>query len=123
MIRGIFTDREARVPLVVRGRNSKEQGVSAILDTGFSGFLTLPAVVIEELELTWSCRAEGLLGDGTRQVFDLYEGTVLWDDEPREVEIALSSSEPLLGTAMIYSHAVHFHAVEDGLVTIEAIQP
>ena len=36
VIRGIFNDREARVPLVVRGQNSKEQGVAAILDTGFS---------------------------------------------------------------------------------------
>lgn len=122
MIRGIFNDREARVPLVVRGQNSKEQGVAAILDTGFSGFLTLPAAVIEELELPWSCRAEGLLGDGTRQVFDLYEGAVHWDDKLREVEVALSASEPLLGIAMIYSHEVHFQAIEDGLVTLEAIQ-
>lgn len=121
MMLGVFNDREARVPLVVRGQSSREQGVAAILDTGFSGFLTLPASVIEALELTWSCRAEGLVGDGTRQIFDLYEGIVVWDDEPREVEIALSQSEPLLGIGMIYSHDVRFQTIEGGLVTIEAI--
>ena len=43
MIAGVFSDHEARVPLVVLGPNGKEQGIAAILDTGFSGFLTLPA--------------------------------------------------------------------------------
>lgn len=123
MIRGVFNDREARVPLVVRGKNAKELGVAAILDTGFSGFLTLPPTVIAELELVWISRVEGLVGDGTHQVFDLYEGVVIWDDDPCEVEIAVSQTEPLLGMGMIYGHDLRIQAIEDGLVTIEAMRP
>jgi len=51
MITGVFNEREARVPLTVRGPNGQSQGVAAIIDTGFSGHLTLPLAIIEALGL------------------------------------------------------------------------
>ncbi len=120
MIAGIFNDREARVLLVVLGSNGAEQGVAAILDTGFSGFLTLPASVIEALELPWLGRGQALVGDGSHQAFDLYAATIVWDDVPRPVQVASTETEPLLGIDMLYGHELRIQVVEDGAVTIEA---
>ena len=121
MISGVFSDREARLPLVVQGPNGEEQGVAAILDTGFSGFLTLPASVIEALGLPWLGRGQALVGDGSHQAFDLYAATVLWDDSPRTVQVASTETEPLLGIDMIYGHEVRIQIVEDGAVAIEKL--
>ncbi len=121
MIAGIFNDREARIPLVVRGPKGAEQGVAAILDTGFSGFLTLPTSVIEALELPWLGRGQALVGDGSHQAFDLHAATIVWDDVPRRVQVASTETEPLLGIDMIYGHEIRIQVIEDGAVAIEAL--
>ena len=122
MIAGVFSDREARVPLVVVGPSGQEQGVAAIVDTGFSGYLTLPVSVIEALELPWLGRGRALVGDGSRQAFDLYAATVVWDDEPLPVQVASTETEPLLGIGMMYGHELRIQVVEDGAVSIEALE-
>ncbi len=121
MIAGVFSDHVARVPLLVLGPDGKEQGVAAILDTGFSGFLTLPASVVEALELPWLGRGQALVGDGSHQAFDLYAASILWDDVPRAIQVASAETEPLRGIDMIYGHELRIQVVEDGAVAIEAL--
>jgi len=119
VIRGVFNDSEARVPLVVRGLDGREQGVAAVLDTGFTGFLTLPFSVVEDLDLMWRGRSQAVVGDGTLHVFDVFYAVVLWGDEERLVEVAATETEPLLGVAMLYDHELSIRFVEDGMVTID----
>ncbi len=121
MIAGVFNDREARIPLMVLGPNGEEQGVAAILDTGFSGFLTLPTSVIEALDLSWLGRGQALVGDGSHQAFDLYAATIVWDDVPRPIQVASTETEPLLGVGLLYGHELRIQVVEDGAVAIEAL--
>jgi clan AA aspartic protease len=121
MIVGVFSDREARVPLIVRGSNGREQGVAAIIDTGFSGYLTLPRSVVEALDLEWLGQGEALIGDGTHQVFDLYEAVLILEDESLSVEIAGTETEPLMGMSLIYGHDLRIKAIEGGTVTIEKL--
>jgi hypothetical protein len=45
MISGyVNTDREAIIQLVVLGENKQNKGIKAVVDTGYTGFLTLPSV-------------------------------------------------------------------------------
>ena len=122
MITGVFSDYEARVSLVVLGPNGEEQGVAAIIDTGFSGFLSLPASVIEALALPWLGRGQALVGDGSHQAFDLYRAMVVWDDEPRPVQVASTETEPLLGVSMLYGHDLRIQFIEGGPVAVEALE-
>ncbi len=121
MIAGVFNDREARVILSVRGPGGEEQGVAPIIDTGFSGYLTLPAAVVEALDLDQLGQGEALVGDGTIQVFELYEAIIIWDDEAIVVEVATAETEPLVGMSLIYGHDLRIEAIEDGAVTIEKL--
>ena len=41
------------------------QLIDAVVDTGFSGFLTLPSETISALDLQWQGRDIATLGDGT----------------------------------------------------------
>jgi predicted aspartyl protease len=67
---------EAILPVVVKN-GTKTQLADAVIDTGFSGFLTLPPRIIAALDLTWKGRDVATLGDGTSCVFDVYIAEVI----------------------------------------------
>ena len=54
-------------------------------------------------------------------LFDFYTATVIWDWQYREVDIATSETEPLLGMAMLYVYRLQVDNVEGGIVEIKAL--
>jgi clan AA aspartic protease len=92
-----------------------------VIDTGFTGFLSLPSISIAELELTWSYRDRGTLGDGSETLFDVYNASVIWDGNLREIEINSADTEPLLGMGMLRGYRLQVDTIPDGLVTIQAL--
>jgi predicted aspartyl protease len=70
MMHGIVDSNcEAMLRLVVGNTNSKREVIDAVIDTGFTGFLTLPLSVITSLDLRLYSREEGTLGDGSTCIF------------------------------------------------------
>ena len=51
---------EATLQLTVLGAGDKKCAITGVVDTGFSGDLTLPMDVVESLELDWVCRDVGV---------------------------------------------------------------
>jgi clan AA aspartic protease len=95
--------------------------VDTVIDTGFTGFLSLPTATIAALDLPWSASDIVTLGDGSETLFDLYIATVIWDGEYREIYIAESETEPLLGMAMLYGYRLQVDNIEGGTVRIEVL--
>jgi predicted aspartyl protease len=62
MIQGTVRDEEARIRLNVNGLRGREQQIEALIDTGYTGFLTLPPRLITALALRWAKRRSGHLG-------------------------------------------------------------
>ena len=111
---------EAAIRLEVLGADG-QQRVEAIIDAGFSGFLTLPPALIMLLRLTWLAREPSILADGTVGLFDLYRATVIWDGRARTVEVNAAGAEPLLGMAMLQGYDVCMQVRAGGTVTIAAL--
>jgi clan AA aspartic protease len=122
IIGAVNADREAIIHLVVRGPDGQEQEVEAVIDTGFTGFLTLSPSLIAFLGLEWRGQAHAILGDGSVQAFDVYAATVIWDGQPRTVEVDAADTDPLIGMGLIYRYDLRIHVVEGGTVTIEALR-
>jgi clan AA aspartic protease len=118
MIFGFVQNREAIVQLAVIGDRQKKQGIRAVIDTGFTGSLTLPLAMIADLELTWFTQQEGFLGDGSRKTFDVYRGTVIWDGQRRVIEVNASDTAPLVGMALLEGFELRVQAYEGGTVAI-----
>jgi clan AA aspartic protease len=113
---------EAMLPIVVGHGNVPKQMVEALIDTGFSGFLSLPLSIIESLGLSWIFSDSVTLGDGSEAIFQMYQATVIWDRQYKVVDVAASESEPLLGMSLLYGFKLQVEAVERGIVTIEAMK-
>ncbi len=82
---------EAVVRLSVRGFLGVEQDVEAVVDTGYTGFLTLPPDLIAALRLPFRRRSSAVLGDGRVAFFNVHEATILWDNELRRIPVARRS--------------------------------
>jgi clan AA aspartic protease len=122
MMNGIVDQNcEATIRLVVSNESKKTQGIDAVIDTGFTGFLTLPLTVINNLNLRLYSREEGTLGDGSTCIFDVYSGLVIWDGEYRYIDVNAAETDPLVGMSLLYGYRMQLDAIEGGTVTIQAL--
>ena len=122
MIQGVVNQRcEAIVPLVVGNANGQRQVIDTVIDTGFNGFLSLPSMIIAALDLPWNASDVVTLGDGSETLFDLYAATVIWNGQYRDIDVAESETEPLIGMALLYGYRLQIDAIEGGIVRIEAL--
>lgn len=122
MISGIVnTQLEAVIQLDILGEKQQRQSIQAIIDTGYTGFLTLPYSIISTLNLTWYMQQEGLLGDGSLRMFNVYEASVIWAGQVRMIEVNESETDPLVGMGLLEGYELKIQATDGGLVTITAL--
>jgi clan AA aspartic protease len=112
---------EAVLRLSVRDSVDQSHDVDAVIDSGFNGFLTLPPALIATLGLSWLCRQQGQLADGSIQAFDVYVATVDWDGQPRTVEVEAVDAQPLIGMALMRDCELRIQVRPGGSVTITAM--
>lgn len=112
---------EAILQVAVGYGTAPKQMVNAIIDTGFTGFLSLPLSVIEQLNLPWQFRDLGTLGDGSEVVFEMYKATVIWDGQAQIIDVAASEAEPLIGMSLLYGFKLEMEAIEGGSVTLATL--
>ena len=117
----VNANREAIIQIAVLGENQPNQGIKAVIDTGYTGFLTLPSDIIETLDLVWYMQQEGILGDGSVCMFDVYEASIVWDGQVRTVEINGSDTDPLVGMGLLEGYELKIQGLAGGLVTIAAL--
>jgi clan AA aspartic protease len=112
---------EATVRLQLQDASGREQEVEAILDTGFSGSLTLPPSLIAALNLPFRSRGSAILADGSEAHFDIHAATVVWDGIPRNVLVEAADTDPLIGMSLLYGHSIHIQAIDGGRIIIERL--
>jgi clan AA aspartic protease len=121
MMGNVNSRREAIIQFVVMGENNQRQGVKAVIDTGYTGFLTLPSAIITTLGLTWFMQEEGILGDGSMCMFNVFEASVIWDGQVKPIEINESETDPLVGMGLLEGYELNIQGFAGGLVTIKAL--
>ena len=112
--------REAIVRLVVVGPLARSHAIDGIVDTGFTGSLTLPPDLIEALALPFDSQGRATLADGSERLFESYKATVIWDGQPRSVLVDAVHADPLIGMDLLDGHELTVHIVAGGEVRIQA---
>lgn len=122
MIQGtVNANYEAIISVVVQGTASAQVEVEAIVDTGFNGHLSLPPAVITLLNLSWQGRGSAILGDGSSVLFDIYDATVEWDGEARQISVDGANGEPLAGMALLDGYELMIQVTPAGKVMINPL--
>ncbi len=121
MIEGVVNaSHEAVVTLPLRGPAGQARNVDAVVDTGFTRFLTLPTAMVAELGLGFRGVNRVILADGSETALEVYAVTVLWDGQPREVVAYVSDTTPLIGMSLLHRHNLNIEVESGGRVVIQA---
>jgi clan AA aspartic protease len=122
MIHGVVNRNcEATISLVIGNENRQTKLIDAVIDTGYTGFLSLPREIIVTLELPWTGIDRGTLGDGSEVSFEVYAARVIWDGEYRDIPVNEAETDPLVGMSLLYGYDLRIQAIEGGSVTINAL--
>ena len=119
MIRGtVFPNREALVAVELLSADGQFQPFEFILDTGFTGDLSLPSGTIRTLLTGRRAQSQVELADGSKTTVYTWRATALWDANPRSVIIVESDGDPLLGMGLLWQNRITLEARPYGSVVI-----
>ena len=95
---------EARVTIDIAGDDRIFRSVEAVIDTGFTGALSLPESAAHELGLR-SARAERVtLADGRSIRANVHAARILWHGQPLDVRVQTLGSYPMIGSTTLLAN-------------------
>ena len=121
MITGAVQSDEARIRLKVKGRRGREQEVDAVIDSGYTGALTLPPALIATLGLRWRSVDRATLADGSTCVFQVFVGKLAWEGKVRTILVHEADADPLVGMRLLRGHELKMQVRARGKVTIKRL--
>ena len=113
----VTPDREAVITIIL-SNSGRQISVDAVIDTGFTGYLTLPRALIQSLALPFHSQASATLADGTNISLARYEAVVIWDGQPRDIMALETEGGPLLGMSLLHGSRLTMDIVDGGRVDI-----
>ena len=121
MIEGVVNAAyEAVISLTVQGPSGQAGEIEAVVDTGFTGFLTVTPALATELGLDLRGTSRATLADGSEVTFPQYGVAVLWDGQARYIEADAADAIPLVGMRMLDRHNLNVDVEDGGSVVIQA---
>jgi clan AA aspartic protease len=121
MMEGVVNANFEATITVVAGKDKNLKSTKAVIDTGFSGFLSLPIAIITELDLQWKYSDWATLGDGNKAFFDIYEAQIIWNGQRKNIEINASETDPLIGMSLLRGYRLQIDTTQGGLVIISEL--
>lgn len=95
--------------------------IEFVVDTGFTGDLTLPIAAIERMGLAYIESIPASLANDDEVELPVYSATIVWEGAEREVRVLGTGKRPLLGTALLAGCELLAQFAENGLVTVDAL--
>ena len=120
MIRGTVNGRlEPIVPLRLCDSVGQFHEVAALIDTGFTHFLTLPPDVIALLGLSPQGQDLFVTSDGRVAAVETFLVAMEWDNQQVTVTAIQIEGTPLLGARLLLGHQLRVNVWDGGTVEIE----
>ena len=121
MMQGSVVNLHALLHIRFRLTDGSYRDVEFVIDTGFTGFLTLPPQEVAALGLPFAYHTRAYLADHSEVRLPVHEGTILWSAEELSINVLATGERPLLGTALLKGHELMVQFAENGLVTVDIL--
>ena len=119
MIRGSVNARwEAVLGLRVRGPSGADMSVDTVVDSGFTGSLTLPQATVRALGLARQSGGSAVLADATVRHFDVYAAEWEWEGNWRPILVSAVGDEALSGMRLLAGRQLRIDVALGGLVEV-----
>jgi clan AA aspartic protease len=109
---------EATIPLQVVGPNGLRNEVTAIIDTGYNGALTLPHAIVLTLALMPSAPRMVTLGDASQRVLDFYTASIHWEGRVQRIRVLCVEGSPLVGMMLLQGYKLEADFTPGGAVAL-----
>ena len=100
-MKGIVHGRQPCIEVPIILPTQRHLAIEFVIDTGFDGFLMLPAVVVTRLSLPFLYRLDANLADDRRKSTPVHGATIVWDGQATEVQVLAMGRRPLLGPLLL----------------------
>jgi len=114
---------EPILTLSVKGSTDRVFRVSFVVDTGFSGELSLPSKLVQDLDLEWIDTDFAVLADGSVAEYDAFRGHVEWDGVWIRTVVDQADTAPLLGTALLRGYELTAQMRPHGRLSLKKLPP
>lgn len=105
---------EATLGIRVAGSSESALDIACIIDTGFSGALTLPNRLVAALDLEWLSIQNVELADGRVTPCDVYLAAVEWNEQRAWIEVDEAETDPLIGMALLLGFEINIQVRQGG---------
>lgn len=121
MIRGMVVSDEPCVEIEVSGPLPSSQRLIAVVDSGYTGHLTLPDHAVIALQLPSLGQRQGILADGSSVVLPVFAATVEWHGRAKHILVSQSGGAPLIGMRLLFGSKITMEVFDGGKVLIEEL--
>ena len=119
MIESRINDRyEPIITITLTTPEGASMEVEAVIDTGFNGFLSLPAELVEELGFPLLYSSRAFLADDRQVTLQTHQATINWDGQSRTVRASASGTTALVGMRSMEQHQLEMDVRREGAVRI-----
>ena len=119
MISGRVENRQPLIPITYRLPGHPDLVIEHVIDTGFTGELTLPAAAINGMSLVFAYDEVIKLANDSADQVRVYASTIIWEGTERTVRVFATGRRPLFGTALLDRKELVIQFANNGLVTID----
>ena len=118
---GPLTYLQPRIEIGVAGSDGVFKTLSVVVDTGFTGWLTLPPGLVQELGLQHQGIRSVTLADGHEARVELYAALISWNGQVLPRLVHQSDSVPLIGMYLMAGYHLAIDVRVGGAVTLSEL--
>ena len=114
---------EARITVNILDHLGIAVPVESVIDTGFTGYMTLPNDLISALRLERTRSRTMRLADGRSRRLAAYFATVMWYGKPMTITALTMPGTPLVGMSLLWNSDIGIAARAGGRVVVSEPAP
>ena len=110
--------KESRIVVPVLDAAGTTVPLEMVIDTGFTGYMTLPSWVTRPLGLERGEEQRMILADGQVVSMPVCRATVIWHGRPTRIDVLELDARPVIGMSLLWGSDLAMTVRENGRVSI-----